>query len=244
MIAFDIETGPLPDEEILKQVKPFEAPKHPGTFDPDRVKTGNLKDPAKIKAKLQDAYTAHERACSEYETNVEILKREWWASTVGSAALSPLTGRILAIGYLSTDTDALALDIGDEEPMLRRFWKQYEKCKSEGRLLVGHNITAFDVPFIIRRSWIHGMSIPAGVIERNRIDHKVFVDTMHTWSCGNREMISLDSLCRAFGVQGKPEGVDGSMFADLLKADREKAEYYLTNDLNMTVRVAEQMGIV
>ena len=70
-ILFDIETAPLPESELAALVPPF---------DPAEVRTGNLKDPDKIAAKLAEAEANHRR---------DFIER---------AALDPLTGRVLAIG--------------------------------------------------------------------------------------------------------------------------------------------------
>ena len=45
-IIFDIETGPLPETELAAMMP---------AFDPAEVKTGNLKDPAKIAEKIAEA---------------------------------------------------------------------------------------------------------------------------------------------------------------------------------------------
>ncbi|HWI60040.1 MAG TPA: hypothetical protein VNZ22_22630, partial [Bacillota bacterium] len=51
-IFFDIETGALPAAEIANLMP---------AFDPTEVKTGNLKDPDKIAAKLAEAEANHRR---------------------------------------------------------------------------------------------------------------------------------------------------------------------------------------
>lgn len=241
MIIFDIETGPLPSEQLRQLCEPFTPPQHPGEFDPATVKTGNLKDEAKISAKIDDARAKHAQAVAEYEANAKQAETDYWADIEGKAALSPITGRVLAIGYLSTDTDKTILDIDDEQQMLVHFWQQYIRCVHEDRKLVGHNSMRFDVRFILRRSWILGVDVPPGVIDRGKwLDAKTFVDTMELWG----EPVKLDLLGRVFGVGQKPDGVDGSMFADLLKTDRQVAEAYLKNDLIMTRDIADRMGVI
>jgi len=229
MIVFDIETGPLPLEELRASLPPF---------DESGVKVGNLKDPDKIKAKIEEARVAHEE---------EFIAR---------AALSPLTGRIICVGYMSTDKQATVIDAGEkngdgEVEILENFWRRYRMCRQEKRMLVGHNIAGFDVPFLVRRSWLFDVEVPASVFERGRyLDSLVFADTMSLWQCGTRDAwVKLETLSKAFGGTGKPvdeDGgkVDGSMFADLWRTDRPKAEAYLRNDLEMTARVAQRMGLL
>ena len=246
MIVFDIETGPLPDEVLEARVQPFECPPHPGEFDASAVKTGNIKDPAKIKEKVEAAREAHAAAVARYEADVAAAKAQWWADAKSRAALSPLTGRVLAVGYYSTDSGNTILDIDeDESGMLGRFWGQYTKAKQAGRRLVGHNIYGFDIPFLMRRCWLLGFDVPQAVVDRGRwIDSTTLVDTMQLWGCGNREPVKLDVIARAFGVGQKPDGIDGGMFSELLVSNPELAKKYLANDLQMTAGVAERMGVI
>lgn len=246
MIVVDIETGPIPDEVLMSRVDEFQPPPHPGEFDESSVKTGNLKDQAKIAEKIQAARESHAAAVKRYEEDVAGARAAWWSKIKSSAALSPLTGRVLAVGYYSTDTKNTILDIDDDEAgMLGRFWGQYQKAKAAGRKIVGHNLVSFDVPFLMRRAWMLGYDVPAGVVDRGRwLDSNTFVDTMQLWGCGGRDPIKLDVLARAFGVGQKPDGVDGGMFSELLKSDPAKAKEYLANDLAMTAKVAERMGIL
>ena len=128
-IVFDLETGPLAESELSALLPPF---------DPAEVKTGNLKDPAKIAEKIAEAEANHRR---------DLIER---------AALDPLTGRVVAIGVMRYDakgetptkfgTGGKFSIIGhdDEARTLREFW---EITRGEmGRLnpLVGFNIFGFD----------------------------------------------------------------------------------------------------
>lgn len=71
MLCFDIETCPLSEEVVLAAAGEFIPPPHPGEFDPGSVKLGNLKDQAKIEAKIAEARAAHEagnRGSNGYST--------------------------------------------------------------------------------------------------------------------------------------------------------------------------------
>ncbi len=133
-IVFDLETGPLAESELSALLPPF---------DPAEVKTGNLKDPAKIAEKIAEAEANHRR---------DFIER---------AALDPLTGRVVAIGVMTFDAKGETPTkfgkggrfsiIGhvDEAQTLREFW---ELTRGEmGRLnpMIGFNIFGFDLPFLI-----------------------------------------------------------------------------------------------
>jgi len=243
-MIFDIETGALPLEIVRERVPEFQPPPPPGEFDPAAVKTGNLKDPEKIREKVAAAAVAHEHAVARYGRDVQEAENRYYADALSKAALSPITGLVLAIGYLTESTTVL--DIDEEPPLLHRFWQQYLYCRSKNEKLVGHNIFNFDLPFLIRRSWLLDIEIPPGLLEHRRwIDSTTFEDTMSLWACGgHREYQSLDGLAKAFGVGGKLEGVNGQQFAELLATDRPLAEKYLATDLTITRAIAERMGVI
>jgi len=219
MIIFDIETGGLPDDQLKALIPPF---------DEAEVKCGNLKDPDKIAAKIAEARAEHER---------QFIER---------AALSAITGRVLAVGYHSIENGKTLIDVGEEPGLLRNFWARYQKCKSERRRMVGHNCFLFDVPFLMRRSWMHDVAVPHSVLDNGKwIDSTTFGDTMSLWAAGGRDFISLDLLARSFGVGCKPDGVNGADFSPLFHGtpqEREQAIEYLKNDLAITAKVAVKMG--
>ena len=254
MIVFDIETGPLPDEQLRAMLPPFAAPPHPGEFKPFAVKLGNLKDAAKIQEKIDAARQAHAAAVADYERQAEQAKASHWQEFVDQSPLSALTGRVLAIGYRSERATVIAHveaeGVGSENVLIEQFWNRYRKAKADRRNIVGHNIAGFDIPFLIRRSWLLGVDVPDGVFDTNwRYLDRVFVDTMQRWQAGNYrdKFAGLDSLGKAFGLGGKTEGVDGGDFHRLYFGshdERGKALEYLIRDVELTWLVAQRMGIV
>ncbi len=182
-------------------------------FEPD----ARLKDPEKIAASIQ-------------------AKREEWLE---GAALSATTGRVLVVGTLQLE--AVEIFEGDEADVLRHTWDLWRSHST--RLWIGHNIKGFDIPFLVRRSWIHDVSVPGDVFEGRHVSSR-FKDTMETWACGDygSKYTKLDTVARALGV-GKKSG-SGADFARLYTQDREAALEYCRNDLRLTQAVAKKMGII
>jgi len=215
VLVFDIETGGMEWGEIEQYWRP------------EDVAVGNLKDPEKIAAKVEEARQAF----------------------IERAALSPVTGRVLAIGYMR-EAGKCRIDGSPEPEMLGRFWVIVGKMMESRVPIVGHCIHTFDLPFLIRRSWFLGVKVPDGLMVNGKYWHHLFVDLHQKWKLGiyGSEVMDakLDTLARFFGVGGKPDGVTGADFARLWaggKEDREKAEEYLRNDLAMTWGVANRMGV-
>jgi hypothetical protein len=218
IMVFDIETGPLPDSHI-EQLMP--------EFDESTVKTGNLKDEAKIQAKIDAASAAH---------------RETW---FGKAALSPLTGEVLAIGYHDTLPDTFCHTcVGDEfteARLLGDFWNLYSSLTSKGGRLIGFNSNSFDLPFIVKRSWFCGVPVPKSVMDRGRFNKSV--DLLEVWRITNRnEYISLNAVAKAFGLPGKSGS--GADFAKTFKEDHDEAIRYLKRDVELTYDIAMRMQVI
>jgi len=253
MIIFDIETGALPEDQLrAKFDAEYHAPSPPGVFDPSTVKYGQMKDPDKRAAKLADERAKHEAAVRDFSANAERAKSEAWQEFVSKAALSPITGQVLAIGMQSMESGKIGIDGDgvDELELIERFWLKYRQCREKARRMCGYNIFGFDLPFLIRRSWLLGVDVPATVFESNGryLDSRVFVDLMQLWGCGLRDYCKLDELTKAFGIGGKPVvngvQVNGSHFAGLWATDRPKAIEYLTNDLFLEAALASRLGVV
>jgi len=215
----DIETGPLPREQLDAI-----APK----FDSENVAVGNLRDPDKIAAKMSEA-------------------RERWYE---KAALSPVTGHVLAIGYMSPETGKFAIEHGKpEEELIAGFWRKYGEMRNATRKIVGFNIFDFDLPFLVRRSWKRQIDVPASVFNGRYFD-SAFLDLREKWLCGQHYSgveSSLDHVARALGVGNKPEGISGADFGRLYQgtaAERQQALDYLANDLKLTASIAARLGVV
>lgn len=210
MLVFDIETGPADDETLAEQF----TLKTKEEFVGDR----------NWKAETIDA------KYEEYRLSAfENLKRK--------AALDATTGHVLAIGLKDVEGTRI-LDSINEEKLLLDFWKIAELQEWRGGMMVGHNCLGFDLPFLMRRSWMLGIEFPRLTVIK---------DTMKVWGCGvYGETISLDRLSKALGVGGKSAGITGADFAWLWNGDEEdhnRARQYLTQDLELIWKCAVRLKV-
>jgi uncharacterized protein YprB with RNaseH-like and TPR domain len=246
VLVYDIETGPLPAEEIKRLSPPFESKlKHPGEFSPASVKLGMLKDQVKIAAKIQDAKAKHEKAVEDFSSAVEKEQSDYWQDILDKAALSAITGQILAVGYRGAKTVINHVARDTEAEICNRFWIKFLECLKARRPVVGFNSNYFDVPFIYQRSLILSVDVPAQVFDGKWLS-KTFVDLLDYWRVGNRQISNkLDSISRAMGIGGKPDGISGKDFARLYNDPntREQALKYLECDLEMTWNFAKRAGL-
>ena len=179
----------------------------------------NYKDPEKIKAK-------------EAEHEADVMER---------AALDPTISKVLAIGYITDGKSEI--DVGDERNLLELFWKRINRLVEKQHKLVGFNICGFDLPFLIRRSWILGVPV-SNALRRGRYwnDHYI-IDLAETWKLGiYNDHISLDRLSKVLGI-GQKTG-SGKDFHKLLEENPVKALEYLKTDLDLTAKLAQRLNVI
>ena len=209
-VIFDIETGPLPRKDI-ERIAP--------NFDADSVKTGNLGVEKTIE-KLNGLKAGHLDGIIE------------------KAALNAEYGETLAIGIRRENHSDIL--IGPEEEIIADFWTRALDDFLGGVKWVGFNSNAFDLPFLLRRSLILGIKMPAGLVPHTRYWPDFWIDLMEVWKAGDyRATISLDRMCKACGLEGKTGS--GKFFSVLFEEDREAALDYLNNDLEITAKLAERV---
>ncbi len=232
-LCFDIETGPRPWNEIEQF---FEPPQPPGEFDESAVKYGNAKKPETRAPILAKAKEDHAAAVAAYPATVEAAKAEF----IDRAALSPITGRVLAVGLRRLGGPPIIIGHDNEAALLANWWQIAASVIESGEQIVGFNSNGFDLPFLVRRSWMLGVDIPAGMMD-GRPFHRSFVDLMQVWGCGAREFVKLDVLAAVFGVTRKSGS--GAEYAKLWAEDREAALEYLATDLLVTCELARKMRV-
>ena len=206
-LIYDIETGPLPDDEILRVM---------GEFDPDSVKIGN-------------------RGPDKAEEYIEEKRASYLDDLRDKAALSPLTGEVLCIGLWSKGPGAYVWPSdSDEFCLLLDFWH----AVSKDTVTLGFNNRRFDLPFLIKRSWLFRIELDdlTTVIGSQ-------IDLLQRWQCGdNQASVNLDTMARFLLGHGKLDDFDAKYFYKYWAEEREKAIEYVRRDVEITAKCAEVLG--
>lgn len=144
--GFDIETRPRLDR-VDRFMEAFPD------FNPDAVKCGHLKDPAKIAEKKAQAEADHAQAAKEHR-----------ARAYERAALNPRTAEIVVIGMITEDGAAMFLDAETEAENLNVFWRLFAVGFSDRRFVYWSGCGkpfGFDLSFLITRSRLLGVRVPS-----------------------------------------------------------------------------------
>ena len=204
MIAVDIETAPLPNAA--------------DAFDEAEVKVGNLKDPEKIKAKI-------EKAREEF---------------VNKAALSWITGQVTCICMFNDEVSYPLhyCENTEEKEILEAFWNQYR-----GKRIVTYNGYSFDMQFIIMRSLVHGIEvdIEARGSKYLRCIHKDrHIDLINLFdSCGNWQ--GMGKVCKA--LLGEDKTGTGQEAIELFQQGKHyELGAYCMKDAELTWKLWKLIG--
>lgn len=174
-----------------------------------------------------------------------------------SLGLSPLTGRIVAIGVLDDEKgrgavyfdankkvftereeNGMKLKPMSEKEMLEHFWRGV----AEYETFISFNGRGFDVPFLMVRSAVHGVRPTKDLMSNRYIGNQDYdskhIDLMDQLSFYGavRRKGSLHMWCRAFGIASpKVSGVTGADIKRLYDEGKfEEIARYNIGDLSAT----------
>ena len=157
-------------------------------------------------------------------------------------ALRGHQGRILCIGCIKETPGGASekVIVGEESAILREFWE----TATDVDLFVGFNVLEFDLKFIMQRSIVAGVQ-PTKQLNFARYRSDSIYDVMAEWELWGRDMISLDALARALGIESPKGDVDGSKVYDYYLAGRLDEIYaYCLKDVMTTREIYRRMNFL
>ena len=183
----------------------------------------NYKDADKIESYIADA---RDKATTEHVGKV--------ATAISKTSFDGGLGQIVCIGWALNDDQPQHMVVSDlsleqERAMLRDWYGVLRGIHSTGGqrpLIIGHNHVAFDLPFLWKRSIVHGVRPPMWFPRDPKPWGESVFDTMTAWA-GARDRISMDRLCRVLGIPGKGDGPTGADVWPMVQAGKlaEVAQY-------------------
>lgn len=145
----------------------------------------------------------------------EAVGIENWRNTSFDGA----QGELFSAAWATNDGEILGVyrSLGDSEfdLLTYAFDMMQTQCKTQP-FFVGNNIAGFDLKFLFKRAVILGVKPPFELKFDGR-HNQHFYDLQQGWE-GYNGRASLDSMCKALGIPGKPDDIDGSKVWDFVEA--------------------------
>lgn len=186
---------------------------------------GNLKDPAKIAEAIakREAERAEEIEAKYAKTSLDVHE-----------------GRLLCVGLaVGDDVPSVAYDetLADTRRLLDAVLDALREALERGHgraVVVGHNIAAFDAPWIWRLAVKHRHPL-ARVFPWKKWGDGL-ADTMGMWCLTNpRDYVKLDTIARFLGVPPKLDGMTGAdVWPAYCAGDHAKIKAYCAQDVETT----------
>lgn len=131
----------------------------------------------------------------------------------------------------------------DEVEILNKCTKTFESFQKMGYYLIGHNIQACDIPYLVKRYIINEMTVPDYINQYGQKPwEKTHVDTMDFWKFGDYKRVSLEMICACLGVDCKTDelGGDNLYEYDIKDMDWKQLVHYCTEDVVSNYRFMEK----
>lgn len=173
---------------------------------------------------------------------------------VAKTSFDALYGSIACICYAFDDGEVFSVDCNSsdgERQMLEHFYshvfdssavEHHAGTSYHGITVCGHNVAGFDLPFLKQRSIIKQVRPTPSMMAAMKAKKwdSCIADTMLMWCDDSQKRVSMDKLCKAFGIAGKGD-FDGSMVADTWPIDPEKVIEYCKDDVRRTREIFKRI---
>lgn len=160
------------------------------------------------------------------------------------AALSPEWGRIVCISVGQVKFDEVTEDPymqkksfygEDERDILSSFASFMSQVffKAPGIKIVGHNIKGFDLPYIIKKSILHGIELPRQLhLHKMKPWENCLVDTYEVWKAGGWSSAALAHICLLLGIKNPKDDMQaGEVGAAFYSGKIEEIKNYCEEDI-------------
>jgi len=223
-IVMDGETAAHPDARLWIPLPDLDSIKAPSNY---------------VKQEAIDGYIAREKAAklAEHEQDV-----------TNGAALDRYTGRIVALGYWTSDGGYVTLPCRDEveeAAALAQWWEM-----SAHRTIVGFNCKGFDLPYLQTRSSL--LRVPFPSLDLSRYPRGAAITDLYQMLTNNEGKYdkglmprSLRAFAARYGLPLEDETHSGADVPALVRAgDWDAVLGHLLADLRLTVGLAKRLGLL
>ncbi len=156
-------------------------------------------------------------------------------------ALSPMTGRIACIGYAVDHTPSATFGCGDDEREALMLLDELIVKLGGSVQIVGHNIKAFDVPYLRLRALAHDMPVLARRLSPGKKWGDKIIDTCELWPASNGRQYGkvdgsakLSDVCAFLGIRRNEQIMGNQVFAAYVAGKMDQIAHHCREDIDDT----------
>lgn len=212
-----------------------------------------LKDLKKDKESLYDLWIAKATQIKSFESDkADLTDQEMFKRT---SSLHPEFGKIITISIGQIKFDEIGMPVktniksfyGDDEVALLNEFNQTMQAvfnQNSSVKLIGHNIKRFDMPWIIKRCLINGITpIHQFHLQKQKPWENCLLDTLEIWKFGGYSGASLDLICNIFNIPSPKDAMKNTDVSEHYWGGRlEDIKNYCEGDVLATMNVMLKMS--
>lgn len=227
--GFDIET--IPNQRIPEACKP--------QFDPDEVKLGNTKDPAKVEAKIAEA------------------RDSFQDSMIKKMSTTPSLAQICTFVGMKYDTKTkkvikkVSIQVtkaydGDDLDAVLEGWEFLRMCYNERTPIVSFNGIGFDMPIMWHRAIAQDCPVDQNLYNNlipryGNYHHYDLLGILAGWTLDKMKGHSLEFFLNLYGI-GTKSGMDGSqVYPEWQLGNYDKIQEYCESDVLQTCKLFDRV---
>lgn len=143
----------------------------------------------------------------------------------------------ISVGFIHNNVFRVKSFYGDDEKNLLLSFSAMVASwdKTGNKVLCGHNLKEFDVPYISRRMLVNGLQLPPAFDLAGKKPWEVkHIDTLELWKFGDyKNFTSLALLADLFNIPTPKDDIDGSQVYDVYYKEKnlERIAIYCEKDV-------------
>ena len=204
------------------------------------IETHRGKEFSEISPQLQDTFITHYYNKNEYGTPDEQYIVDAGLYPEFSQVVCATFGFENTVGGFSTKSFYGT----NEKKILESLANIFERTNEKRYFAIGHAISTFDIPYLIKRYIINGIRVPDLI---NEVSSKPWerknVDTMSLWKFGSFRGTSLSTVCSCLGIECKSTEITGENLhlRKLEEIDWEELKKYCEEDVESNYRMVKRI---
>jgi predicted PolB exonuclease-like 3'-5' exonuclease len=164
-----------------------------------------------------------------------------------NVSLFPEFGRIACVSYgMWNEAGVQVMTVNDssEYDLLKKVANLFYKAGTNGYTPTGWNIKNFDVPWLVRRMLMHGITVPQILSSYGKKPWEMNIfDMKDYWKSGSSLDVTFEEAAYGMGIPTPKDDIDGSQVHGVFwSGDIQRVSTYCEKDVKTMILLAEKIS--